>query len=67
MRKSNAAHFALLVSHVHAGATQDNVKVHTVDTDGRVVFDTQIDVFLDTESTDLKENAKFKINKHFFS
>ena len=50
MRKSNAAHSALLVFHVHARAAQDNVRVHTVDTNGRVVFDTQIDVFLDTES-----------------
>ena len=50
MRESNAAHLALLVSNVHAGATQDNVEIHTVDTDGGVVFDTQINVFLDTET-----------------
>merc|ERR1712113_996141 len=29
---------------------KDNEEVHTEDTDGRVVFDAQIDVFLDTES-----------------
>ena len=50
MRESNAAHLALLVSNVHAGTAQDNVEIHTVDTDGGVVFDTQIDVFLDTET-----------------
>lgn len=32
------------------GTTQDNVEVKTVDTDGWIVLDPQIDVFLDTET-----------------
>ena len=30
--------------------SQDNVEVQTVDTDGWIVLDTQVNVFLDTES-----------------
>jgi hypothetical protein len=33
-----------------AGADKDDVKIHTVDTNGRVVLDAKIDVLLDTET-----------------
>ncbi len=35
---------------VEPGATEDDVEVQTVDTDRRVVLDTQVDVFLDAEA-----------------
>ena len=47
---ANAASLAPTVPHVHAGAAQDDVEVHTVDTDGGVVLDTQIDVLLDAKA-----------------
>merc|ERR1711997_776305 len=40
----------LLVADVHAGAAQHDVKVHAVNTNVGVVFDAQVDVFLDTEA-----------------
>ena len=50
MRESKTARFALLVPDVHARSTENNVEVHTINTDGGIVLDTQIDVFLDTEA-----------------
>ena len=38
------------MSDVHAGASQNDVEVHSVDTDGGVVLDAQIDVLLDAEA-----------------
>ena len=48
--ESQAAGLVLLVAHVHTGTAKDNIEVHTVNTDGRIVLDTQIDVFLDAET-----------------
>ena len=48
--EADAAGLPLPVSNVHTGTPQNNVEIHTVNTDGGVVFDTQIDVFLDTET-----------------
>ena len=47
---SKTSRLALLVSNVHARSAENNVEIHTVDTDGGVVLDTQIDVFLDSET-----------------
>lgn len=33
-----------------AGTTKDHVEIHTIDTNWRIVFDTQINVFLNTEA-----------------
>ena len=48
--ETNAAGLALPVSDIHARAAEDDVKVHTIDTDMGIVLDSQIDVFLDTET-----------------
>ena len=48
--ETNAAGLALPVSDIHARAAEDNVEVHTIDTDMGIVLDSQIDVFLDTET-----------------
>ena len=48
--EADAAGLAFPVSNVHTGTSQNNVEIHTINTDGGVVFDTQIDVFLDTET-----------------
>lgn len=48
--ESNATGLLLSVPDVHARSAKDNVKVHTVDTDGGIVLDAQIDVFLDAEA-----------------
>ena len=60
-------------------ATEDDVEVHAVDADGRVVLDTEINVFLDTKPkvsrvgeivspqlvlTHLKQRQKFAMTKH---
>ena len=47
--ESQAAGLVLLVAHVHTGTAKDNIEVHTVNTDGRIVLDTQVNVLLDTE------------------
>ncbi len=39
-----------LVAHAVTGPTEYDVEVHSVDTDARVVLDTQVDVFLDAEA-----------------
>ena len=48
--ESDGSNLSSPVSHVHTGASQDDVEVHTVDTNGRIVLDAQVDVLLDTES-----------------
>ena len=48
--ESDGSDLSASVSHVHASPAQDDVEVHTVDTDGGVVLDTQVDVLLDSES-----------------
>ena len=50
MWSSNAAGFSFPVSYVHSGATKNNIKVHTINTNRGIVFNTQIDMFLDTKS-----------------
>ena len=50
MWSSNAASFSFPVSYVHSGATKNNIKVHTINTNRGIVFNTQIDMFLDTKS-----------------
>lgn len=83
MWESNAAGLPLPVPDVHAGASKNNVEVHTVDTDGGIVFDTQINVFLNTESkvavfgevlatqlvfTDLEQNrVDFKPEENYYT
>ena len=42
--------FAFSVPHVHAGTAKDHIKVHTIDTDGGIVLDSQVDMLLDTEA-----------------
>ena len=49
MCKSKTSWLALLVSNVHARSAENNVEIHTVNTNGRIILDTQINVFLDTE------------------
>ena len=41
---------ALALGDAFTAAAEDDVEVHTVDTGGRVVLDTEIDVFVDTEA-----------------
>ena len=48
--ESKTARFALLVPDVHARSTKNNVEVHTINTNRGIVFNTQIDMFLDTKS-----------------
>merc|ERR1719411_1955631 len=48
--KSNTSSLATSVADVHAGPAEDNVEVHAVDTDTRVVLDAQGDVLLDAEA-----------------
>ena len=40
----------LLLEHILSGPSQHDVEVHTVDTDVRVVLDTQIDMLSNTEA-----------------
>ena len=48
--ESQAAGLVLLVAHVHAGTAEDDIEVHTVNTDGGIVLDSQVDMLLDTEA-----------------
>ena len=50
MRESDSSDLSASVSHIHARPAQDDVEVHTVDTDGGIVLDAQVDVFLDAEA-----------------
>merc|ERR1712096_590742 len=50
VRESNVANLAAPVLDIHARATQDNIEVHTVDTNAGVVLDTQINMFLDSKA-----------------
>ena len=43
-----------------AGSSEDNEEVHTIDTSGWVVLDSQVDVFIDTEA-----EVAYIINKIF--
>ena len=43
------ATLGLLLRHVEARPFEDNVEVHTVDTGGRIVLETKIDMLVDTE------------------
>lgn len=50
MRSSNPASLLSALGNIHASPAKDNIEVHAIDTDGGVILDTQVDVFLDTES-----------------
>ena len=50
VRSAHAAGLLPPVPDVHAGSAQHHVEVHAINTDRRVVFDTQVDVFLDSEA-----------------
>ncbi len=41
---------AFLAGHAEAGAAEHHIEVHTVDTDGRVVLQTQVNVLLNAEA-----------------
>ena len=47
---SNLCSFAAPVGYIHASTAKNDVEVHTVDTNGWIVLDSQINVFLDTKS-----------------
>ena len=47
---SETATLGLLLRHVESRTLEDDVEVHTVDTGGRVVLETKIDMLVDTES-----------------
>ena len=47
---SNLCSFAAPVRYIHASTAKNDVEVHTVDTNGWIVLDSQINVFLDTKS-----------------
>ena len=50
MFRSDPGVLGASVSNSVPGSTQDYIKVHTVDTNAGVVFDTQIDMFVNTET-----------------
>ena len=41
---------AILESNVHAKSAENNVEIHSINTKGRIILDTQINVFLDTKT-----------------
>ena len=47
---ANTAALAFLLSNVESSALEHNVEVHTVDTSGRIVLKTEIDMLVDTEA-----------------
>lgn len=47
---ANGALLSLLEGHTSTGATKDNVEIHTIDTNVRIVLDSKIDVLVDTET-----------------
>ena len=47
---SNAASFAFSVSDIHARTTKNNIEIHTINTNGGIVLDTQVNVFLNTKA-----------------
>ena len=50
VRESNSSDLSAPVSDIHASPAQDDVEVHTVDTNGGIVLDAQVDVLLDAEA-----------------
>ena len=50
VRESDGSGAPLLLEHILSGPAQHDVEVHTVDTDVRVVLDTQIDMLSNTEA-----------------
>lgn len=50
MLETNFAGLSSTMDHIETGTTQYNVEVKTVDTNRRIVFDAQVDVFLDAET-----------------
>ena len=63
---SNAASAASALGDTAAIAVQDDVEVHTIDTDGRIVFQSKIDVFLNTESEVAGVREVFTVQFVFF-
>ena len=47
---SKTSRLALLVSNVQARSAGNNVEIPTVNTNGRIMIDTQLNLFLDTET-----------------
>lgn len=47
---TNASSAVLAAGNAHTGASENDVKVHTEDTGGGVVLNTEIDVLIDTET-----------------
>ena len=50
VREPNSSDLLSPVSDIHASPAQDDVEVHTVDADGWIVLDAQVDVLLDAEA-----------------
>lgn len=50
MELSDNSDGSAAVLDTRSGATENDVDIHTEDTDGRIVLDTKIDVLLDTET-----------------
>lgn len=50
MARANFANAALTTANTITRASKDHKEVHTVDTDAGIVLDTQVNVFLDTET-----------------
>ena len=50
VRASNGGASALALGDAFSAAAEDDVEVHTVDTGGGIVLDTEIDVLVDTEA-----------------
>ena len=50
VRSTDSGSASLLLGDTVAGATHHAVEVHTENTDGRIVLETEIDVLIDTET-----------------
>merc|ERR1719249_477411 len=48
--EANLANLGSPVSHIHAGPAEDDKEVHTIDTNARVILDSQVNVLLDAEA-----------------
>lgn len=56
MLETNFAGLSSTMDYIEAWATQYNVEIKTIDTNRWIVFDAQVNVFLDTET----EVARFR-------
>jgi hypothetical protein len=48
--KTNVIAATLALRNTETRARENDVEIHTIDTDGGIVFETEIDVFVDTEA-----------------